>query len=389
MQNPRFEELFNKYLNDTLTKDEMLELQLLLASDDHEQGLRSLIDNEIAANVEEYPHVELNWFAELETNVLANIRSTRSKTRYLNWNWKKTVAAAALLVVSIGASLWMLSRLDNDERNTIKPGTSIASLRLADGREIALSNKHESIVFGDELMYADGASIEGLESHEPIHQDMVITVPKGGTYHIILADGSKIWLNSDSRLTYKIRSKGQPRELEMEGEAFFEVATRYMLQNNKRIKVPFLVKTPAQTVQVLGTAFNISAYPGEATRTTLVEGKVAINIKGNKKLHQLQPNQQAIVQNNSISFIPVDPANYVSWKDGTFTFSDEDLNHILNQIGRWYNVKIEYEDESLRKLKFEGVLPRNQNLNFVLEALASTGEVQFTVHSNTVYVKRK
>ncbi|CAM3539767.1 FecR family protein [Sphingobacterium prati] len=389
MQHPRFEELFNKYLNDTLTKDEMLELQLLLASDDQEQSLRSLIDNEMAANVEEYPHVELNWFTELETNVLANIRSTRSKTRYLNWNWKKTVAAAALLVVSIGASLLMLLRLDNDERNTIKPGTSIASLRLADGREIALSNKHESIVFGDELMYADGASIEGLESHESVHQDMVITVPKGGTYHIMLADGSKIWLNSDSRLTYKIRSKDQPRELGLEGEAFFEVATSYIFQNNKRIKVPFLVKTPAQTVQVLGTAFNISAYRGEATRTTLVEGKVAINLKGNKKLHQLQPNQQAIVQNNSISFVPVDPVNYVSWKDGTFTFSDEDLNHILNQIGRWYNVQVEYEDESLRKLKFEGVLPRNQNLSFVLEALASTGEVQFTVNSNTVYVKRK
>jgi ferric-dicitrate binding protein FerR (iron transport regulator) len=383
-----FEELFNKYLNNTLTKDEMLVFQRLLASDDQEESLRMLIDTEISTNSQEYRYEDQHWFAELETNVLTNIRNTRTKTRYMNWGWRKTVAAAALVVLSVGAAIWILMRLDA-ERSIIKPGSQIALLRLANGKEIQLSERHESIVLGEELMYSDGASIEGVDKHEAIHQDMVVTVPRGGTYHIILGDGTKIWLNSDSRLTYKIRRRDQPRELDLQGEAYFEVAHQYVVKNNTKVKLPFLVHTQAQTVQVLGTSFNISAYGGEATRTTLVEGKVGINLTGQVELHQLKPNQQAIVSGNKIALIPVDPTNYVSWKDGTFSFSDEDLAHILNQIGRWYKVNVNYEDDSLRKLKFEGVLPRNEDLNFVLNALETTGEVKFTVEGNTVYVKRK
>ncbi len=385
---PGFEELFNKYLNNTLTKDEMLVFQRLLASDDQKESLRMLIDTEISTNSQEYRYEDQHWFAELETNVLTNIRNTRTKTRYMNWGWRKTVAAAALVVLSVGAAIWILMRLDA-ERSIIKPGSQIALLRLANGKEIQLSERHESIVLGEELMYSDGASIEGVDKHEAIHQDMVVTVPRGGTYHIILGDGTKIWLNSDSRLTYKIRRRDQPRELDLQGEAYFEVAHQYVVKNNTNVKLPFLVHTQAQTVQVLGTSFNISAYGGEATRTTLVEGKVGINLAGQVELHQLKPNQQAIVSGNKIALIPVDPTNYVSWKDGTFSFSDEDLAHILNQIGRWYKVNVNYEDDSLRKLKFEGVLPRNEDLNFVLNALETTGEVKFTVDGNTVYVKRK
>lgn len=385
---PGFEELFNKYLNNTLTKDEMLVFQRLLASDDQKESLRMLIDTEISTNSQEYRYEDQHWFAELETNVLTNIRNTRTKTRYMNWGWRKTVAAAALVVLSVGAAIWILMRLDA-ERSIIKPGSQIALLRLANGKEIQLSERHESIVLGEELMYSDGASIEGVDKHEAIHQDMVVTVPRGGTYHIILGDGTKIWLNSDSKLTYKIRRRDQPRELDLQGEAYFEVAHQYVVKNNTKVKLPFLVHTQAQTVQVLGTSFNISAYGGEATRTTLVEGKVGINLAGQVELHQLKPNQQAIVSGNKIALIPVDPTNYVSWKDGTFSFSDEDLAHILNQIGRWYKVNVNYEDDSLRKLKFEGVLPRNEDLNFVLNALETTGEVKFTVEGNTVYVKRK
>lgn len=385
---PGFEELFNKYLNNTLTKDEMLVFQRLLASDDQKESLRMLIDTEISTNSQEYRYEDQHWFAELETNVLTNIRNTRTKTRYMNRGWRKTVAAAALVVLSVGAAIWILMRLDA-ERSIIKPGSQIALLRLANGKEIQLSERHESIVLGEELMYSDGASIEGVDKHEAIHQDMVVTVPRGGTYHIILGDGTKIWLNSDSRLTYKIRRRDQPRELDLQGEAYFEVAHQYVVKNNTKVKLPFLVHTQAQTVQVLGTSFNISAYGGEATRTTLVEGKVGINLAGQVELHQLKPNQQAIVSGNKIALIPVDPTNYVSWKDGTFSFSDEDLAHILNQIGRWYKVNVNYEDDSLRKLKFEGVLPRNEDLNFVLNALETTGEVKFTVDGNTVYVKRK
>lgn len=385
---PGFEELFNKYLNNTLTKDEMLVFQRLLASDDQKESLRMLIDTEISTNSQEYRYEDQHWFAELETNVLTNIRNRRTKTRYMNWGWRKTVAAAALVVLSVGAAIWILMRLDA-ERSIIKPGSQIALLRLANGKEIQLSERHESIVLGEELMYSDGASIEGVDKHEAIHQDMVVTVPRGGTYHIILGDGTKIWLNSDSKLTYKIRRRDQPRELDLQGEAYFEVAHQYVVKNNTKVKLPFLVHTQAQTVQVLGTSFNISAYGGEATRTTLVEGKVGINLAGQVELHQLKPNQQAIVSGNKIALIPVDPTNYVSWKDGTFSFSDEDLAHILNQIGRWYKVNVNYEDDSLRKLKFEGVLPRNEDLNFVLNALETTGEVKFTVDGNTVYVKRK
>ena len=131
---PGFEELFNKYLNNTLTKDEMLVFQRLLASDDQKESLRMLIDTEISTNSQEYRYEDQHWFAELETNVLTNIRNTRTKTRYMNWGWRKTVAAAALVVLSVGAAIWILVRLDA-ERSIIKPGRQIALLRLATGQE--------------------------------------------------------------------------------------------------------------------------------------------------------------------------------------------------------------------------------------------------------------
>src|SRR5690606_24636103 len=162
--------------------------------------------------------------------------------------------------------------------------------------------------------------------------------PRGGTYQVTLSDGTRVWLNAESRLIYPTRFDGDARNVELEGEAFFEVSSSTK---------PFFVQSSDQIIEVLGTEFNISAYGDNLqTTTTLVSGSVSLQNRQSAQVRTLEPGEQAIVREDKVGVRTVDVADYTAWKDGLFVFNDTPLSEVLGQLQRWYGVDLKDEVRS-------------------------------------------
>jgi len=293
------------------------------------------------------------------------------------------VAAAILIIISIG-TFFYLNYLDkpiskqtiSKVKNDISPGGNIATLTLADGSKISLTDAENGQLAEQSGIKinktADGQLVYTVSNSENSSKSLpynTIETPPGGQYQVNLPDGSKVWLNSASSLRYPVRFTGTERRVEISGEAYFEVA--------HNSKMPFRVINNSQTVEVLGTHFNIMAYPDESsTNTTLLEGSVKI-IKENKS-KIIAPGQQTRVMNGNIDVLSVDVNEAVAWKDGFFMFKNEDIQSIMRQISRWYNLEVQYQGNIPKK--FFGVkISRSRNVSEVLEVLESTGSIHFKI----------
>ena len=190
-----------------------------------------------------------------------------------------------------------------------------------------------------------------------------------------LADGPRVWLNAESRLRYPVVFMGEERKVEMEGEVYFEVA--------KNREKPFIVTVNGVDIRVLGTSFNVSAYQEEVV-TTLVEGKVQLK-RGDEQV-VLSPNQQAIWSDDKFKVKQVDARNYVLWKEGIFYFEDVDLERILDDMARWYNVNIFYMNSTLKKMKFSVEIKRYEDINEILRRIEQTKRVKFEIKDRTINV---
>lgn len=393
MQTSRFSELFEGYLANTLTPKEMLELEQLIADEQNDEQLRQLIGQEFKSDPipGRLLDAEDNWLQGLEQKVLQKIQKPKqAKIISFHKKWIRLVGAIVLLA-GLGLTIRYLINRDVSapKQTTVLPGGNKATIKLEDGTQVDLSESQSEIVLGQQLAYADGSLVQGLTAENVSGKNLVIDVPKGGMYKIALPDGSKVWLNADSRLRYIGDRAAESRTLELEGEAYFEVAHHYMTIGKEKIRQPFVVHTAGQTIKVLGTAFNVTAYKGEPDRTTLVEGKVELSLPDGSNKQYLKPNQQATVRGRTITIADVESQRYVSWKEGTFNFSDESLEIILNQVARWYAIDIDFEDANLKKLKFEGIVPRYENMETLLEILEKTGDVRFELKGRLLHVKKK
>jgi ferric-dicitrate binding protein FerR (iron transport regulator) len=206
-----------------------------------------------------------------------------------------------------------------------------------------------------------------------------LTTPRGGQYEVVLPDGTRVWLNSNTSLTYPIIFQGKERHVELTGEAYFEVA--------KNAAAPFFVKTQSQTVEVLGTHFNINSYADEkSVKTTLLEGRVKITGNGNRKTVSLKPGQQSI-NNLAIIYIinDADIEEAVAWKNGKFLFRNTDLQTVMRQLSRWYDVDVEYKGTVATK-HYRGRISRNVTVSQVFEILKTSG-VNFIINGRTIIVK--
>lgn len=261
----------------------------------------------------------------------------------------------------------------------LPPGTNQATLQLPDGRVISLSNEQEGIIIGDQIAYSDGSVLPEIKADEHVNQ-MILETPQGGMYQITLPDGTHVWLNAGTKLTYPERFNATTRSVELEGEAYFEVA---------HAAVPFLVKTAQQTVQVLGTSFNISAYKDDsATVTTLVNGKVNVSNHQSGSHLTLSPGQQAVVQGTGVQRKIVDVADFSAWKDGYFVFNDTPLSQILKQLRRWYNFELDHD--LIPELHFNGGIRRDVPLSEVLHMLQSTTDaVDFQINGRKLLIRAK
>lgn len=290
------------------------------------------------------------------------------------WRWVAATAAVFVLL----ASVWFM--LQREEPNTtpviasttIEPGGNKATLTLANGKTILLSSAQKGILAGNDIRYADGQPVDSASSANQYSGMLSLQTPRGGTYKITLPDGTEVWLNAASKITYPSKFEGHARIVKLEGEAYFQVKTVY---DELQRKVAFRVLTSKQEVEVLGTQFNVNAYPEETSvKTTLVEGKVAIKDQQGRVL--LTPNQQAVTTSSSTKVKSVNVYNYVAWRDGKFSFDGKTFEETMDEIARWYDLKIVYEhgvpDEEL-----VGDAYRNQNIHFVMRLLEKVAQVNY------------
>ncbi len=368
----RYGRLLAKALSGTLTGAEQADFDAWLANGDHRALYESLQnDGTLAEELARFGRYEAEQvYALFESKRAASTAKSHTLKRWLPY-----AAAVAFLAVAIGA--WLLlgdsrqSSVDRLAAEEILPGGSRATLTFADGRTINLDEAQTGIIVGTEnITYDDGSDVGPADSpHAGLTTyDLQLTTPKGGTYQITLPDGTKVWLNAASTLKYPSRFSGDSRDVILEGEAYFDV--RPQVRNvETHNHASFNVLTAGQVVQVLGTEFNISAYPDEdETKTTLVEGSVAITNRTSTIVNQLRPGTQSTVHGATTAIQQVDVESYISWRNGYFYFKNTPFKDVMRQLARWYDVEVVYMDEVPQET-FSGKMDRELTLNAVLKLL--------------------
>lgn len=291
------------------------------------------------------------------------------------------------------AAFWFYSRDGKNPREellvqAVVPGSSKAVLITAEGRQIVLQDSLVRTIQVDEAVAVSntGSVVEYRMKSEArvVGADVkynTVVVPCGGEYELRLADGTRVWLNSDSELHFPVQFSGKERQVILKGEAFFMVA--------KDSLRPFIVDACRKMkVEVLGTEFNVQAYPeDEELRTTLNRGKVRIGI-GEEHL-VLYPDQQAVchVGRNTLEMRQVKSDHYSAWKDGKFIFEDECLENILNRLARWYNISFLYRSGDLKDFHFTGDLEKYDDFSVALRMLEKSTNIRFRVTGKSVVVQ--
>lgn len=301
------------------------------------------------------------------------------------------VAAAVLLFAASATTYIIYSKTDRPQVITeskpvvqdIAPGGDKAILQLADGSTIVLENTsndsivkqgNANIVKKDNLLAynaVNGKSTEILFN--------TVTTPIGGQYQLILADGSKVWLNAASSIRFPTVFAGKQRKVEVTGEAYFEIV--------KNMSMPFIVVVDGRSeVEVLGTHFNINSYTDEATiNTTLLEGSV--NVKSNGESKIITPGQQTQVNSKGQIALNKEPdiEQVMAWKNGLFNFNGESIETVMRQLARWYDFSVQYEEPITEK--FYVKLNRNTNISNIFKILETTGGVHFKIEGKKITVR--
>ena len=300
----------------------------------------------------------------------------------------RAAAASVLLLLSVGAYFLLKTpeRQQIVRHDQIVPGGNKAVLTLANGRQIMLTDaKNGTVAQQGGTMVSKTANGQVTynvsttgNSVEVVYN--VMTTPRGGTWMLTLADGTKVWLNSISSIKYPTAFTGKERNVEITGEAYFEVA-------HNRDK-PFHVTAGGQRIEVLGTHFNINAYPEEAAvKTTLLEGSVKLvkSLAGSAvESVILKPGQQAQVAAQIKVIKHADTDQVMAWKNGLFSFEKVSLQEVLRQLSRWYDVDVVYNG-NIEPRKFGGEIGRDLNLSEVLDGLKASG-VHFSVQGRRLIV---
>lgn len=393
---PEIKALFQKFLAGRCSRPEAEQLLDHFLSQEGEEEMVKLIQQELDKPVvgEELKPVNgFNPSHQLEALRQRIRHNTPSSGITVRFRWLP-YAAAVLVAASI--VIWLYLPSNTPSRHSaelsisqdpfdVAPGGNRAILTLDNSSTIRLSESQEGIVIGDGIRYEDGTPIyeNGIASSdaEPYPQYATLSTPNGGTYHITLSDGTQIWLNAASSLRYPIKFSSQDRVVELEGEAYFSVAPNSIKPSR------FKVMSQGQEVEVLGTEFNISAYPGETIKTTLVDGIVQLHLKNsnNIKSYDLIPGQQATNHFSSINIEDVDVNRYIAWKTGMFYFKQTPFVELMNQIARWYDVEVVYKS-NIPQDTFGGKIRRDVNLLTVLELLKSSA-IDYNIDGNRLIIE--
>ena len=267
----------------------------------------------------------------------------------------------------------------------ISPGVTKAELVLADGHKVVLGTETIDSLVSEEgvNIVKDGNGVSYLGNKE--EGDLaynIMRVPRGGEFKVRLQDGTLVYMNSETELKYPVRFVGKERRVYLSGEAYFEV--------QRDTTKPFIVVMNGNEVRVLGTEFNVRSYEDEKCQfTTLVAGKVLLTTHDHRCI-ELLPNEQGIVDpQGDIRKEQVDVALYTAWKDGNFVFRKQSLEHIMEIVERWYDLKVTFEDEWCKQVSFSGNVERYDDFSKLAEMLEATGSVKFRIKNNEIYVTKR
>lgn len=325
-----------------------------------------------------------------EAEILEELNLIRSSIPYLNKRkqvislWPRIVAAASILLILSFGGYYLLheqrpQRIAQDLPQDILPGCNKAILTLSTGKQIILTDAKSGTIANDNniiikkgtdgtISYDDKAT---AKNNELVYN--TITTPRGGQWPVVLPDGSKIMLDAASSITYPIAFTGNERKVTVTGQVYFDVV--------HNAKTPFRVIAKGQTIEDVGTQFNINAYDDEpATITTLIEGSVKVAF--NKQNALLKPGQESVLKNGNDKFIvrKANVQNTIAWKDGLFQFDQTDLKTMMRQVSRWYDLDIVYQGNIIND-EFDGQIPRNVTLLQMLKILGSN-EIHYKIENN-------
>lgn len=305
--------------------------------------------------------------------------------RLNKWKW----AAAAAVVLFLGAAIYLAvdQKLATPlpagtlTAEQIRPGRDGALLTLADGSQLSLDTVRNGVVAlqdGVTARVIDGALV--YEGNGSKMQYNTMSTPKGRQYQLTLPDGTKVWLNAASSISYPVAFTGNERAVSVTGEVYFEVA--------KRASQPFRVAVnKLMSIDVLGTSFNVNAYPNNASLlTTLIDGAVRVSATNAGNSQVLRPAQQAVLQNGNAITVnhDVDTDKVMAWKNGLFNFEGASLEEVMKQIERWYDIDVVYQNR-IPDIKFWGKITKDVPLSGMLIALEKT-KVHFRLENNRTLV---
>ena len=307
----------------------------------------------------------------------------------LSLRWIGYAASVMILVVAGWFVFQMSDNKDSVQEGKkiarITPGTQKAILHLDNGEQVVLADNNTVIVedsLSGKIEQVDKTLVYQTESTVKEERLNVLEIPNGGEFQVTLADGSRVWLNAGTKLTYPIAFVGKERRVHLDGEGYFEVVR----DENQ----PFIVEINGMEVKLLGTSFNLRSFAADNRSTaTLVSGK--IEVKTPTRHVELSPNQQAdlVVGENKLDVREVDAVVYGAWTKGKFVFRRERLETILDDVSRWYNVTVFYEQSRVKEILFSGIVERYADISETLKMLEKTGKVSFIVDEQKIIVRAK
>ena len=376
MENSDFDALLEKYRKGECTPEELdfLESWYLQYHTDAEALSESDLEHEVGMMDESMAHKIP--FAVDRPSVWSRLRLPLG------------IAAAILIVCSMGYFLRPAAHIEQEvakQEIPISPGRQAASLTLTNGKKIFLSDQQAGKVAKEaglsitktrngELIYEiTGSTDRGSGFH-------TLATTRGETYRVKLPDGSMVWLNAASSLKYPVSFKNSAQRIvQLTGEAYFEIA--------KDHRHPFIVKSRAQQVEVLGTHFNVNAYPDEpGVLTTLLEGSVRLKPeRGASRV--LKPGQLAELTDAALNVLPADTRSVTAWKDGYFRFRNENLQSVMRKISRWYNVEVSFQN-GLPDDTYSGAVTRYGDIRQILEIMEGSNNIHFTIKGRRIIVSK-
>lgn len=332
-------------------------------------------------------HPEEEQLKEYQTGLASRINTMLEEqlfsestptVRRLTWFRSKWMVAAMLVAVS-GCSLWMYNRFSSPDQKPLELAAEIPSQDQAFHNDILPGGHYAKIITpkGEEKQLADPFVQRLEQSSDQQGKNFLVDVPKAGSYMIILEDGTKVWLNASTKLSYPTHFEPNQRQVALTGEAYFEVA--------KDANRPFRINANGTTIEVLGTTFNVNAYHDEVS-TSLVEGSVKVLKEGNQII--IKPGQQAITSlTNDIKVTATDLAKNTAWQRDEFYFDGNNFKDISLQIARWYDVEFENMETIGANSTYKGSISRNSRLSEVLQILALATGRKFDIIGRKVIIQ--